>query len=268
MSSSSARRLAANRANAKKSQGPVTPEGKARSAANAPVRHGLSSPSPAPFTTGGLPPTFPGATVCLRNESQAAFAAHHESLVREHNPVTYTEHLTVQEMAVVRWRQQRAWAMEAALVDNGMDLMGRHLEETYVSTDEALRGALSFQELADRSPSLPTLLRYDARLTRQFDRCLLRLTNLRAQRQKVGLQAETNPINEHSTNAADDTSQLRHAGHSPVAAPPPAAAAPVQPGPASSPAPSSSQMDDFFRLTRPQAPDVASGNPSPLPRAA
>ena len=265
MSSSSARRLAANRANAKKSRGPVTPEGKARSAANAPVRHGLSSTL---STSDGPPPPFPGASICLRNESPAAFALHHESLVREHAPVTYTEHLTVQEMAVVRWRQQRAWAMEAALVDNRMDLMGRQLEETYVSTDEALRGALAFQELADRSPSLPILLRYEARLTRQFDRCLLRLSNLRAQREKVGLQAETNPINEHSTNAADDASQLRHAGHSPVAAPPPAAAAPVQPRPTISPAPSSSQMDDLSGLTRPQDPGVASGNPSPLPRAA
>ena len=72
-------------------------------------------------------------------------------------------------MAVVRWRQQRAWAMEAALVDNGMDLMGRQLEETYVSTDEALRAALAFKELADRSPSLPILLRYEARLKGQRD---------------------------------------------------------------------------------------------------
>jgi hypothetical protein len=219
-SSSRRRRIAANRANAQKSQGPVTPEGKARSAANAPVRHALL----------------------------------HEALTLEHAPVTTTEHLTVHEMAIVRWRLQRAWAMEAALVDNQMDSMAPKLEESHQSTDEAMRAALAFRELTEQSPSLPILLRYEARLTRQFDRCLARLSNLRAQREKVSSPFEANPTNEQSTDA-DNAPQFRNAGPPPVAA----ASTPIAPP---------SPMDRFPRLTRPQDHDAAPGPATPLPRAA
>ena len=136
---SSARRIAASRANGKKSQGPVTPEGKARSAAGAPTRLGLASPD------------RDGRSVCLKHENRDEFPLLHDTLVTKHAPVTATEHLTVHEMAVVRWRLQRAWLMETAL---------------------------AFRE----SPSLQILLSYETRLKRQFNRCLARLANLRAQR--------------------------------------------------------------------------------------
>ena len=82
---SSARRLAASRANGKESQGPVTSEGKARSAANAPTRHGLASPNRA------------GHSVCLNYESRDGFLLLHDTLVTKHAPVTATEHLAVHE---------------------------------------------------------------------------------------------------------------------------------------------------------------------------
>ena len=90
---SSKRRKAASRANGKKSHGPVTPEGKARSAANTPpARHGLASGSPDRAVH----------SVCVNNENRGEFLLLYESLVSEHFPATTTEHLTVHEMAVAR----------------------------------------------------------------------------------------------------------------------------------------------------------------------
>ena len=191
---SSKRRKAANRANGKKSHGPVTPEGKARSAANAPTRHGLASldgPS--------------ASSVCLTNESRDEFNVLHESLIAEHAPSTTTEHLTVHEMAVARWRLQRAWLMEAALLDNQMDDMRDDLASEHESTDHATRAALAFRELSEKSPSLPALLRYESRLSRQLDRCLKRLSELRLARKKHDLPSEPNPTNEHLNH-----DQLQH----------------------------------------------------------
>ena len=245
---SSKRRRAASRANGKKSHGPVTPEGKARSAANSTTtRHGLASPDRATHA------------VCLRNENPAEFNLLHQSLIIEHAPVTTTEHLTVHEMTVCRWRVQRAWAMQDALVDNQMDHMVNQLAETYEATDEPTRAALAFRKLAEDSPSISVLLRYEARLTRQFDRCLIRLAALRAWREKHGMQAEPNPTNEHPHDH-----QLPASG--PILPPQPAPVPDRQPGVA--PAHTPPQMG----AVRPSGPqhdsEMLPGLPPVLPRAA
>jgi len=122
----SSRRLrrAASRANGKKSAGPVTPEAQAPSAAIA-TGH-------CPVNSGRL-----ASSVCLSNENRAAFIEMYETLVREHTPASPTEHLLVEEMAVARWRQQRAWTIETYLLENQMDRMTNDLEKEYVSIHEA-----------------------------------------------------------------------------------------------------------------------------------
>ena len=145
----------------KKSQGTVTPEGKARSAAGAPTRLGLASPDRA------------GRSVCLKHENRDEFLLLHDTLVTKHAPLTFTEHLTVHEMAVLRWRLRRAWLMETVMDE---------IDKTYESTGGTTRAALAFREPTGQSPSLQILLSYETRLKRQFNRCLARLANLRAQR--------------------------------------------------------------------------------------
>src|SRR5262245_56956453 len=163
--STRAQRRAARR-NGKKSQGPVTPEGKARSAANA-TRHGLSS-------TGRL-----ASSVCLTIENREEFAALHQTFITDHAPTTPTEHMIVEEMAVTRWRPQRAWFSEPSLFENQMDRMTDEVEQDYETMDNGTRLTLAFRELAEESPSLHVMHRYEARLSRQFDRCLKRLETMR-----------------------------------------------------------------------------------------
>ena len=189
---SSARRRAASRANGKKSQGPVTPEGKARSAANA-TRHGLAAP-------GRL-----ADSVCLTIENRAEFISLHEAFAAEHAPAKPTEHLLVEEIAVARWRLQRAWVMETALLENQMDRMMDDLERDYETMDEATRLTLAFRDLAEKSPTLQVLQRYESRLSRQLERCLKRLTALRSPKETPDLlngPTEPNPTNEHFEKAA------------------------------------------------------------------
>ena len=248
---SSSRRVAASRANGKKSKGPVTAEGKARSAANAPAaRHGLASPDRA------------ADSICLGNENRDEFMLLYESLVTEHVPATTTEHLTVHEMAVCRWRLHRAWAMETALLENQMDDMMDEITKKYKATDELTRASLAFRELTEKSPSLPILLRYEARLTRQFDRCLQRLAGLRAQREKVTVPADPNPENEHLTH--NDTQLPADTEPASTIQPTPRPAG--KPGLA--PLESTPEVENLRPALRPDDPETAPGTPAPLPPAA
>ena len=183
MSSKRRRQAAAARANEHKSHGPVTLQ--------------TSPPPPPPAAN------LAAQAVCLNNENRAEFARLYDSLIAEHAPATTTEYLTVEEMAICRWRLHRAWTMESAILDNQMDHMRSDIAETYKSTDESSRAGLAFRKLTERSPSLTVLLRYQATLTGQFDRCLKRLAGLRAAAQKVEIPAEPSPINEHSNEYYD-----------------------------------------------------------------
>jgi hypothetical protein len=249
---SSKRRRAASRANGKKSQGPVTPEGKARSAANA-TRHGLAAPG-----------RF-ADTVCLTNESQEQFTKLHAELIGVHAPANVTEELLVEEMAVARWRLQRAWAMESALLDNQMDNMTTEVEKDWVTMDETTRTTLAFRDLCENSPTLQILQRYESRLSRQFERCLKRLGSLRSPEESTNLlsmPSDPNPKNGHHENA----DQL------PIPTPNPPAQrtkiADAKREPAIVTSAQASEVDGFHPRVGPSDPDAPSGPAPSLPRAA
>ena len=192
---SSQRRINASRANGRQSRGPVTPEGKARSAANS-TRHGLAAPE------------VTARSVVLGTESRALFDQLHQALIEEHNPATASEALLVEELAVCRWRMQRNWTRETSLGDIWM----AKLDERLVAWNKAPvvdpdhRDALAFRDLALDGHSLPLLLRYEARLSHQFDRCLQRLHALQSRPLfDDATPAEPNepsPISEHLPEAA------------------------------------------------------------------
>ena len=246
------RNAAASRVNGNNSQRPVTP----------------AEPKPTPPSA----PDWATGSVCLSNENRAEFDLLYESLVAEHHPVTTTERLTVHEMAVTRWRLQRAWLMEGALLDNQMDDMLDKVERDYDATDEATRSALAFRELTDKSPSFSVLLRYEARLTRQLDRCLARLANLRAMREKVNLPVEPNPNNEHLTNPIVDAPELPFASSTESEAQPTECEQTDrrecrESNPAGSPS-STPRVAEIRQSGGRQAPDSAPATTPPLPRAA
>jgi len=155
---------ATSRANGAKSHGPVTAEGKARSASNAST-HGIFK---SPFV--------------LRNEQDAPFLQLEAEFIEEWDPQGPTETALVDQMLICRWRLKRIWEAEAAAIDLQMDDDAAELARKYKSFDEACRTATAMKHLCDDSNFLTLLQRYDTSLSRQFDRALVRLRQLKRHR--------------------------------------------------------------------------------------
>src|SRR5581483_7473820 len=93
-------KLVANRANAEKSTGPKSEEGKTRSSRNA-FKHGLYSQQ-----------------LVLPGEDAAALDALKADLRAEHQPTNKTEEILVNELAEQYWRLRRARRLEADLLSS------------------------------------------------------------------------------------------------------------------------------------------------------
>jgi hypothetical protein len=149
---SSLRRINSSRANGARSRGPITPQGKERSSANA-LRHGLLA-----------------KCVVLENESSECF----DDLVTQHiehfAPADGVEFGMIEEMAVAHWRLRRACAIEDRLLEMAI--------QNQPPGDEAARIDAALVELA-ASPALNLLHRYEAGLLRSYQRALDNLALLR-----------------------------------------------------------------------------------------
>jgi len=94
----SERKVSANRANAQRSTGPRTPQGKARSSLNA-LRHGILARAAFNLKIEGV-------------EKRAEFDAIVAGLAQEFQPQTTSEHLMVQQLAGCYWRMAKVWTLE------------------------------------------------------------------------------------------------------------------------------------------------------------
>ncbi len=138
--------IQANRANALKSTGPVTPEGKRISSKNA-SKHGARHGSP----------------VVLKGESIRRFNDLAAALTLQFQPRNSVEASLVQTMAAARWRMLRMWAIQATV----FELETARLDSSLAS--EAVL-ATAFRRLADNSQSLTLQHRLEAAYDRQYHR--------------------------------------------------------------------------------------------------
>jgi hypothetical protein len=150
------RQILANRANATRSTGPITPEGKKVASRNS-TRHGMLA-----------------QTVVLDGESKSRF----EELLNEFmallQPRSAAETAIVETMTIARWKQMRIWGIEKA----GFQLeMSR---ESSAAGANATRGYLTFKRLADNSRVLDLQHRYETGYERQFSRAYAFLLKIRA----------------------------------------------------------------------------------------
>jgi hypothetical protein len=142
---SSIRRVRASRTNGARSRGPVTREGKERSARNA-LRHGILS-----------------QTVVLEEESSDAFRAALAAYVGRFHPVDDVDLAFIEEMATAFWRQRRCWGIEARMMQDAV--------AAATAADPLGRFAQAFSALA-ASPQLGLMHRYETRLHMMFQRAL------------------------------------------------------------------------------------------------
>ena len=163
---SSLRRIHASRANGARSLGPATDEGKRRSSLNS-LRHGLLS-----------------ECVVLQCESREAF----QSVLVEHlqrfGPIDAVEFGMIEEMVSACWRLRRLWAIENAVMDEGL--------ASEPAGDDFARMASAFRKLA-AAPDLALIHRYETRLHMMYQRALHNILVMR----NVAVPNEPSPISEH-----------------------------------------------------------------------
>jgi hypothetical protein len=160
---SEARRAAA-RANGAKSQGPVTPEGKAKSAQNA-ITHGLTA-----------------SAIVLTTESKEKYEALLASYLERCNPDGPIEIDLVEEIVAAKWQQRRVATMITALMDVTMDRMEKEIRDEFENIDNGVRTVLAFEKEAKQSATLALLNRYAARHAREYHRALRQLREIQSER--------------------------------------------------------------------------------------
>ena len=158
------KQLEASRANGRKSRGPVTAEGKARSSQNA-LTHGLDAD-----------------TVCLADEDHDAYDQFRATFHAEWCPSTPTAAALVDDLAATRWRLQRALRLESELFDSCLQASEKDLQRQWRDTlgpEQHL--ALSLDRFERQLDRLQTHI---GRLYRQFHRTLKALEQWRKQNEQ------------------------------------------------------------------------------------
>ena len=158
------KQIQANRANATRSTGPVTEEGKKASSQNARCHDQLSS------------------CIVLKAECTPEFDQLMDSLIDEFQPSTANETALIETMAVARWKLWRNWIYHSALLEVEITK-----QDPEVGSEPVI-AALAFKALADSSHSLQLLHRYETSLDRQYSRAL---NNLLKGRAAAGTQSAT-----------------------------------------------------------------------------
>jgi len=124
---STAAQVAANRANAQKSTGPTSEEGKAKSSANR-LSHGFAS----------------NATI-MPGEDPEEFKALLDSLVEEHQPATDTEQILVEKMATNQWLSLRAFRLQ------GYAFVAQSLKDEKFGIPKELSLLMRYHSTAERA---------------------------------------------------------------------------------------------------------------------
>jgi len=156
--------MAANKANAQKSHGAVTPEGRLKSSLNA-VKTGLT-----------------GQTVLLPTDDAIAYQAHLDRHFTRYSPATDEEHTLVQMIADTEFRILRIPGLEASICAIGrLKLADLHPEEADPSAREALiRGEVFLAYRRD----LTNLALQERRLRNQHKSDLAKLEALQNERKE------------------------------------------------------------------------------------
>ena len=155
----SEKQLAANRANALKSTGPRTPEGKARSARNA-CKHGFAAIS----------------ITALTPEDLEEIARLKADLVSVYRPVNNQELFALDRVAQAQQAMLRAARLEASLFNACMQKSRRSRSANH-SLGEG------FHRMAMQSNAFTLFLRYQAQAERNYRRAIEEFERLKALRQ-------------------------------------------------------------------------------------
>jgi len=192
----SKKQIEANRRNAKKSTGPKTEEGKAKSSMNA-LKHGLTS-----------------QRVWLNEEEKKDFHSFRLGLIDELEPWGSLETQFVCRIAAQMWRLARVPGIEAELLEK---MSYDRVEGEYTSLGEAFH-----KDIGTYDGSLGRLARYEAILDRSLTRLLNEYRKIQADRRRREKQhaedwarAGLSPYDPYADYAGHDSAGRDSAGPPP-----------------------------------------------------
>jgi hypothetical protein len=163
----SPRQLDANRRNAAKSHGPITPEGRAAVRHNA-LQHGLTA-----------------ADIILpTTEDKLEFEQFQAAFEQECQPVGPIEQVLVEDIVTNRWRMTRVRKMEPGFFALRLELVKDRIKD-FPTLDAQAHLALIFLNDARDADTLGKMSRYEARFERSFHKALKELHRLQALRAAV-----------------------------------------------------------------------------------
>jgi len=154
------KQIAANRANARKSTGPRTPEGRARSSLNA-VQHGLTARRPV-----------------LPNEDRRAFESFARGMRKDLRPAGPVQALLVEEVIDAAWKMRRAADAQQRVVRHALLRYAGSARKRAMTPGALLADALGGDWRAEPFMNLEN---YSERLQRSFFAALRRLDRARKQ---------------------------------------------------------------------------------------
>jgi hypothetical protein len=172
-----AAQIAANRANARKSTGPRTVEGKQRSSLN-PLKHGLTA-----------------STLVLPHEDEIGYQETRGSLYQQYQPATPQECMLVDQLASAWWRTIRARQCETDMLHMQIETL-KHKYPEKPATPLSDRHALACRFVTQPEQDFSKFLRYDAAIERAFYRALNTLEKLQAARLRQEERVEKKAANE------------------------------------------------------------------------
>jgi len=187
----SERKRAANRANAKRSTGPRTAQGKARSAMNA-LRHGILAKAAFNVSIEG-------------EEKRAEFETLLAGLAQEYQPRTMTEIMTVQQLTVCYWKLAKVWHYEQERAycewnkyEGSEEIRDINLDNAFQKMEDGKKAMADGEFLYEAGliePTIPrasakTILRYQGAITTMMTRCLRLLEKRGSERKKSGESIE------------------------------------------------------------------------------
>src|SRR5579862_6810683 len=172
------KQLQAARINGAKSHGPVTAEGKARSARNA-IKHGLKSDM-----------------IVLEHEDRQAFEQLRESYMDDFHPANQSQADLVETMVASRWRMNRVFMIEGQLLEKEMALHRKEVEKRFSVIEPEGHLACAFETLS-QGKTLSLYLRYEAQINRTYERAFKQLQQLQScerERAEEEIPNEPKPI--------------------------------------------------------------------------
>ena len=163
----SERQQEANRRNAAKSHGPITPEGRAAVRHNA-LKHG-----------------FTAAEIILPTvEEQIDFQQFRLAFEQEYKPVGPTEEVLIEDMVTARWRLNRLRKMEPGFFALRREVLKDGITEFSTLDPQAQLALIVLDDARDRD-TIGKMSRYEARFERSFYKALKELQRLQALRPAV-----------------------------------------------------------------------------------